>query len=347
MQQKNQNKYSQDKVSVFGDDDSVEICENEELQKLKKENKKLKKKIKGLKATIKITSQHGDATAENLEQRVLTSEEQYRRVLDAMPVPVLISVRERGTILHVNQRACAIFGFSYEEFLKQTAYDLYVDPEGRGKFLSVLTKDGKANEFESRMKKFNGSHFSVSLSSEPVAFTDESCLLTVIYDLTERERTEAKIRALSELLDKREEKYLIFTLDGEEYGIHITKISEIVGMMPMTSIPEISDYVKGVIYLRDKVIPVVDLRLKLCLETIEYTDRTCIVIVDLEYGKEKKVMGIIVDSVAEVMNIRQKEIESPPDFGASAHTDFISGMAMSEESVKILLDVNKLLKGIA
>ncbi len=258
----------------------------DELEKLKKENKKLKKKVKGLEATIKITSQHGDATAERLEQKVSASEEQYKHALDVMPVPIVIVAHANGRVFHVNQRACATFGFSYEEFLKQTARTLYKTLEDRKKFLNILTKNGKVNEFEVQLKKFDGSLFWVSLSSEPIMFQDESCLLTVLYDLTERKRADAKIHKLRELLDNREEKYLTFTLAGDEYGIHISKISEIIGVMPVTPVPEISDYIKGVINLRGKVIPIVDLRLRLCFEAADYTDRTCIIVVETETETE-------------------------------------------------------------
>ncbi len=161
MQQKTKNEGKQDKINHSGDGESDE---NIELQKLKKENKKLKKKIKGLKATIKITSKHGDATAEKLEQ-----------ALDAMPVPVVITVRADGRILHVNHRACIIFGFSYEEFLKRTTQESYANPEERKEFLKIFTKNGKVNEFEIRLKKSDDSHFSAS-SSESIDFMGESCL---------------------------------------------------------------------------------------------------------------------------------------------------------------------------
>lgn len=138
------------------------------------------------------------------------------------------------------------------------------------------------------MKKSDGSLFSASLSSELITFRDESCLLTVIYDLTERKRADAKIRELRELVDSREEKYLTFILAGEEYGIHISEISEIIEMMPVTPVPGISDYVRGVINLRGRVIPVADLRLRLGFEAADYTDRTCIIVVEIEEETKKR-----------------------------------------------------------
>ncbi|MBE9541053.1 MAG: purine-binding chemotaxis protein CheW, partial [Proteobacteria bacterium] len=103
----------------------------------------------------------------------------------------------------------------------------------------------------------------------------------------------------------REGKYLTFELDGEEYGLEILKVKEIIGIMNITSVPQTPDYVKGVINLRGKVIPVIDLRLKFSMESLEYSERTCIIMVDIAGTSGKKVMvGIVVDSVSEVLNIK-------------------------------------------
>lgn len=141
----------------------------------------------------------------------------------------------------------------------------------------------------------------------------------------------------------REGKYLTFTLDGEEYGIGILKVREIIGMMPITSVPQTPDYVKGVINLRGKVIPVVDLRLKFGMVPMDYTERTCIIVVEIE-GEGKKIpMGIVVDAVSEVLNIKGADIEDTPNFGTRLRTDYIMGMAKMGGGVKILLDIDKVL----
>ncbi|MDM8551574.1 chemotaxis protein CheW [Desulfobacterales bacterium HSG2] len=154
------------------------------------------------------------------------------------------------------------------------------------------------------------------------------------------------MRELRELVESKEEKYLTFTLAGEEYGIHISEVSEIIEMMPVTPVHGISDHIKGVINLRGRVIPVADLRLRLGFESTGYTDRTCIIVVEIEEETEKKMIGLIVDSVSEVLNIKGKDIETAPEL-AYADLSFISGMARPEGSVKILLDVKKLLEEIA
>ena len=141
----------------------------------------------------------------------------------------------------------------------------------------------------------------------------------------------------------REGKYLTFTLAGEEYGIGIRKVREIVGMMTVTHVPQTPQYVKGVINLRGKVIPIVDLRLKFGMEAMAYTERTCIIVVEIAGEGKTIAMGIVVDSVSEVLNIRNGEIDDTPGFGSSLDTDYILGMAKMAGGVKILLDIDRVL----
>ena len=138
-------------------------------------------------------------------------------------------------------------------------------------------------------------------------------------------------------------KYLTFTLADEEYGIGILKVKEIIGMMAITSVPRTPDFVKGVINLRGKVIPVIDLRLKFGMPAIDYTDRTCIIVVEIDADDMTIQIGIVVDSVSEVLNIKEEEIENAPSFGTSINMDYILGMAKIDSGVKILLDIDKVL----
>ena len=143
---------------------------------------------------------------------------------------------------------------------------------------------------------------------------------------------------------QKEGKYLTFTLAGEEYGISILKVKEIIGMMPITSVPRTPDFVKGVINLRGKVIPVVDLRLKFGMEKMDYTDRTCIIVVEIQSQTGTVMIGIVVDAVSEVLNIKEELIEETPTFGARMDTDYILGMAKMEGGVKILLNIDHVLR---
>lgn len=144
-------------------------------------------------------------------------------------------------------------------------------------------------------------------------------------------------------MSEKEGKYLTFSLDNEEYGIGILQIKEIIGMMPITPVPRTPEFVKGVINLRGKVIPVIDLRLRFRMEEIEHTERTCIIVVEIEMQASQIVIGVIVDSVSEVLNIKGEDIEETPTFGSNLNTEYILGMAKMEGGVKILLNIEKTL----
>jgi len=148
----------------------------------------------------------------------------------------------------------------------------------------------------------------------------------------------------SENVEEREGKYLTFTLTEEGYGIGILKVKEIIGLMPITHVPQTPPYVRGVINLRGKVIPVIDLRLRFHMEGKAYTDRTCIIVVETSGESGNILVGIVVDAVSEVLNIKKEEIEDAPKFGTQLDTDYILGMAKAESGVKILLDIDRILK---
>lgn len=158
--------------------------------------------------------------------------------------------------------------------------------------------------------------------------------------MTERAK---EINLSAKGMPEREGKYLSFFLDGEEYGIGILKIKEIIGLMPITPIPQTPEFVKGVINLRGKVIPVIDLRLRFNMPEIDYTDRTCIIVVEFSTASGRLHMGVVVDSVSEVLNIKGSDIEDTPTFGAKLSTDYILGMAKIGGGVKILLDIDRVL----
>lgn len=134
-------------------------------------------------------------------------------------------------------------------------------------------------------------------------------------------------------------KYLTFGLADEQYGLEILRVREIIGVMDITAVPRMPDFVRGVINLRGKVIPVIDLRRKFGLPSAEATEQTCIIVVDVGAVE----MGIIVDRVLEVLDIASEEIEPPPSFGVAVDTDFILGMGKAKGAVTILLDICRVL----
>ena len=157
--------------------------------------------------------------------------------------------------------------------------------------------------------------------------------------MSEVETMDQAVKAIAE----REGKYLTFTLAEEEYGIGILKIKEIIGMMPITSVPQTPEFVKGVINLRGKVIPVIDLRLRFGMGEIDYTERTCIIVVEIDGQVGTVLIGIVVDSVSEVLNVKGDDIADTPTFGTKLNTEYILGMAKMEGGVKILLDIDQVL----
>jgi len=145
--------------------------------------------------------------------------------------------------------------------------------------------------------------------------------------------------------DSRAGKYLAFQLGREEFAIQVLKVREIMGIQDITAVPQTPIYVKGVINLRGKVIPVVDLRLKFGLPEAEYTQRTCIIVVQIQAPDGGVALtGIVVDEVSEAVNIVAGEIEDTPDFGDGVSTPYILGMAKSKGKVKILLDIDQVLQ---
>jgi purine-binding chemotaxis protein CheW len=137
-------------------------------------------------------------------------------------------------------------------------------------------------------------------------------------------------------------KYLSFLLGEEEYAIQVLKVREIVKLQHITGVPETPAELRGVINLRGKVIPVVDLRLRFGLPEKEYGQRTCIIVVELDRAATGP-MGVIVDEVSEVLTLQETDIQDTPDFGAGIETPYLLGMAKVSDSVKILLDIDEAL----
>ena len=141
------------------------------------------------------------------------------------------------------------------------------------------------------------------------------------------------------VLFERAGKFLTFVLDNEEYGLEILKVREIIGVMDITTVPRMPDYIKGVINLRGKVITVNDLRIKFEMKTVEDTEETCIIVVDMGDAE----VGIMVDKVSEVVDITTEQLEETPSFGTNVETEFILGMGKMQNKVVILLDIDKVL----
>ena len=136
-------------------------------------------------------------------------------------------------------------------------------------------------------------------------------------------------------------EFLTFFLRGEEYGLEILKVQEIIGIMPVTPVPRTPDHIVGIINLRGKVIPIVDLRLRFGMEPLAHTEETCIIVVKAN-GLQ---VGIVVDKVSEVLDIAGADVEDAPSFGTEVNTDYILGIGKSEGRIRLLLDIDRVLAG--
>ncbi|HNQ66478.1 MAG TPA: chemotaxis protein CheW [Smithella sp.] len=139
--------------------------------------------------------------------------------------------------------------------------------------------------------------------------------------------------------DSRAGKYLTFFLASEEYGVEILKVQEIIGRMPITPVPLTSRYIRGVINLRGKIHPIMDLKIKFGMEETQITDETCIIVIKTT----SMMMGILVDKVSEVINIASGDIEDTPSFGGDVNPEYLLGVGKTGGRVRLLLDIEKVI----
>lgn len=139
-------------------------------------------------------------------------------------------------------------------------------------------------------------------------------------------------------------QYLTFTLADEEYGVDILRVQEIKGWTPVTHIPNAPAFLKGVLNLRGAIVPIVDLRVRFNLDTIEYTPTTVVIVLSVVVGGQERTFGIVVDAVSDVLNIPASDVRPKPDFGTVVDADFISGLASVNEQMVMLLDIDRLLR---
>ena len=148
-----------------------------------------------------------------------------------------------------------------------------------------------------------------------------------------------ELEELREDEDTQKGKYMTFKSGNEYYGIGINYVSEIIGIQSITSVPETEDYIKGLINLRGKMIPVIDVRLRFGQTPIEYTDRTCIIVINVQ----NVAVGLIVQTIAEVVTIDDSEIAPPPSISTGGNNRYVYGIGKIGDNVKLLLDPDKLI----
>lgn len=139
-------------------------------------------------------------------------------------------------------------------------------------------------------------------------------------------------------------QYLTFSLADEEYGVDILRVQEIKGWTPVTHIPNAPAFLKGVLNLRGTIVPIVDLRMRFNLPAVDYTPTTVVIVLSLFSNGRERTFGIVVDAVSDVLNIAAADIHAKPDFGTAVDADFISGLATIEQTMVMLLDIDRLLR---
>lgn len=138
-------------------------------------------------------------------------------------------------------------------------------------------------------------------------------------------------------------QYLTFMLAGENYGVDILRVQEIKGWAPVTRIPNTPEHLRGVLNLRGTIVPIIDMRMRFDLEDAEYTALTVIIVLSIHTEKGERVIGVVVDSVSDVLNVKPEDIKPTPDFGSGVDTEFLNGLAASGDDMVMLLDVDKML----
>ena len=138
-----------------------------------------------------------------------------------------------------------------------------------------------------------------------------------------------------------DQKLLTFSLGGEGYGVSILKVKEIIGMLEITPVPRTPEFIKGVVNLRGKIIPVMDLRIKFGMDQQEYNERTCIIVVEASLNGSQRLIGVVVDMVSEVVNISSEQIEPAPEYGMALEHNFILGIGKIKDRVVIIIDIEE------
>ena len=152
------------------------------------------------------------------------------------------------------------------------------------------------------------------------------------------------------ITDKSDEKttdvsqqYLTFLLGEDIYGVDILRVQEVRGWTKVREIPNTPEYVKGVLDLRGTIVPIIDLRIRLSIEAVEYTPITVVIVLAIEVENEKYIVGVVVDTVSDVLDVVKSEIKKAPNFGTKVETKFIDGMVMADAGMVVLMDIDKML----
>jgi len=314
----------------------------QEVADLHRQLEGLNNEKEDLEMMMEMATDHADGVGEELLDQIQVSEARFRLITETIPVPMLITRKPNGEILYANKPSAVLFGLSQESLLKKKGTDFY-DSSERQRMLNIISEQGYMKTEELRGHSAGGTPFWIELSIQAMIFDGQDCLLSIWHDITHRKKAEDEILRLNQELARRERerfKNVIFILDGDQYGFDISLVNEIIRMQPLTPVPNTPKDFKGLINLRGRVFRVMDLRMKLGLKEAKYTERTCIIIVEIE--KQNLTFGLIVDYVSEILSVTGREIRKVPSFGIQMNTDFIPGIIENKGKIIMLLDIEKL-----
>ncbi len=326
-----------------------------EIEKLRIEVDELKCENADLEMIIEMNSEHSDTMEEDLLQQVEStlreSEKRFRLISETIPVPITVSRVSDNGIIYANEPAGMLFALDAGS-LENRKITSFFGKEGRQTLSATLKEKGSIDNFEIEGRRADGEMFWAVLYVQPLTFNDESCLLSAFYDMTERKEAEREIERLSkELEDRKKEKegkYLTFKIGDGEFGVNISKIKRIIGIMTVTPIPNAPDHILGVMTVGGRILPVVDLRRRFEMEPVDSDEKTSVIVVEI--GKKEDdpeisacEIGLVVDSVSEILNIKGNQVVDAPEFGLGLDVEYIYGMAKVNGGIKILIDFDNLL----
>lgn len=279
-----------------------------------------------------------------VEEELQKKEERFQSIAETIPAPVIVSSHPGGDIKYINKSAGSFFRISREEFTRLNISEIFDK-----KVLRILKDQGRIKDYEIDGFANDGFKYYAALNMQPIQFREKDSFLSILFDLTERKKALEEITRLQDelksKLKEKEGKYLTFLVGSEKFGISLDRIKKIMELAEITPIPNAPSFFKGFITIGKRFIPVIDLKTKLNIDTDDTDGRTCVIVVELGTNQEESIpvdIGMTVNSVSDILDLKGKEIDDPPEFGSKINIDYVYGIAKKEKDMGILINVDKL-----
>lgn len=320
-----------------------------ELERLRRENAALRQQVADLETLMEMTSEHSDDIEAELQARVnetlRESEQRFRLITEAIPVPIFIARRNDGGIQYANAPGADLIGVQLEDIPRTRIHDFFSQADLDRLFRRV-DRAGGVEDLDIHGYRRDGGGFYASVFVRAIRFEEKPCLLTVCFDRTERRRAQAEIdrlkKELADRIQQREGKYLAFFVAGEVFAIPIQRVRSIIQPPPVTRLPELPPDFQGVINNRGAVLPLADMRRVLALDRDEPEKRPCVIIAELGGDSSGRAIGLAVDGVSEVLSIRGRDVADPPPESSGFRSEILLGMARTGDDVIPLLDLERI-----